>query len=121
MSATGTTSKACGESILRFKSSIKRFSKIGMPRLVTLAATRQARAITTQHLETATMFLPEREVKTEYDMLNILTDSAKNIHPINRRQEAESNAFHVALSSGGFNGLVTSDNLAKINHDRSYN
>ena len=89
--------------------------------LVTLNCLRQARAITTQHLETATMFLPEREVKTEYDMLNILTDSAKNIHPINRRQEAESNAFHVALSSGGFNGLVTSDNLAKINHDRSYN
>lgn len=89
--------------------------------LITLNCLRQARAITTQHLETATMFLPEREVKTEYDMLNLLTDSAKGIHPINRRQEAESNAFHVAMSKGGFNGLVTSDNLAKINDDVSYN
>ena len=50
MSPAGTTSKASGESIRTFKLSIKRFNKIGIPRLVTLAATKQARATVTLNL-----------------------------------------------------------------------
>lgn len=90
-------------------------SKVSEHPLVVLKCLRQAKAITQPHLETSIQFLAEREVKTEYDMLNLLTDSAKTIHPLQHRQEAESNALRIGMSGGGFSGYATGRSLDELN------
>lgn len=74
--------------------------------LIVLRSLREAKAVSQPHLETAIQFLAEREVSTEYDMLNLLTDSAKTIRPLQARQEAESNALRIAMTSAGFSGYA---------------
>ena len=50
--------------------------------------------------------LPEREVKTEYDMLNLLTDSVKGIRSLARRQYGEGVAMRVGMQRSGFSGVL---------------
>ena len=82
--------------------------------LIVLKSLFNGKAITNAHLESATMFLTERDIRTEYDMLNVLTDSAKTLHPLQKRQEAESNALRIAMHGDGFGGFVTESRLAEM-------
>ena len=41
--------------------------------------------------------------------------SAKTIHPLQHRQEAESNALRIGMSGGGFSGYATGRSLDELN------
>ena len=110
MDNAGDFAKSCKDHFHRMLD-----SKVSEHPLVVLKCLRQAKAITQPHLETSIQFLAEREVKTEYDMLNLLTDSAKTIHPLQHRQEAESNALRIGMSGGGFSGYATGRSLDELN------
>ena len=88
--------------------------KIGHHPLIVLRNLREAKAISQPHLETAIQFLAERDVSTEYDMLNLLTDSAKTVRPLQARQDAESNALRIAMTVGGFGGYANSSRVEEM-------
>lgn len=60
-----------------------------------------------KHAEAARMASEYSPAHTEYDFLNILTDSAKHLSPISSRQLAESNALRLAMQPNGFSGVYS--------------
>ena len=67
---------------------------------------KDSRLINGDHHDLSMGMLTERDVSTEYDMLNLLTDSAKGIRSLARRQYAEGQAMRVGMQGGGYSGVI---------------
>ena len=71
-----------------------------------LGGLNNSRLINRDHFDLSCSMLPEREVKTEYDMLNLLTDSVKGIRSLARRQYGEGVAMRIGMQRSGFSGVL---------------
>lgn len=78
---------------------------LGLPAIEILANLHQRSLIGHKHHEAAARAVEYSPASTEYDFLNILTDSAKQITPLTARQEAESTALRLAMQPNGFKGV----------------
>lgn len=58
-----------------------------------------------KHFEAAERSVGHSPAATEYDFLNLLTDSAKQLNPLTARKEAESTALRLAMQPRGFRGI----------------
>ena len=67
---------------------------------------KDSRLINSDHHDLSMSMITERDVATEYDMLNLLTDSAKGIRSLARRQYAEGQAMRVGMQGGGYSGVI---------------
>ncbi len=79
---------------------------LAMPALEILYGLHSRGLIGRKHFEAAELIVPCSPCSTEYDFLNILTDSAKNLNPLTARQEAESKAMRLAMQPNGFSGIM---------------
>jgi len=77
------------------------------PAIEILHALKSSCLIGRKHFEAAESVLEYSANSTEYDFLNILTDSAKHLNPLTARQEAESAALRLAMQPNGFSGILT--------------
>lgn len=91
---------------------------LAAPAIEILYAIKSMGLIGNKHFEAAERVLEYSEKATEYDFLNLLTDSAKHLNPLTARQNAESNAMRLAMQPNGFSGIMVdgfSKDAAKAN------
>lgn len=86
-------------------------SRLGMPlaapAVEILASLGQRNLIGSRHFEAASRAVEYSPHETEYDFLNILTDTAKQLNPLSARTEAESTALRLAMQPNGFSGIYS--------------
>ena len=79
---------------------------LGHHPIAVLNGLKNSRLINGDHHDLSMSMITERDVSTEYDMLNLLTDSAKGIRSLARRQYAEGQAMRVGMQGGGYSGVI---------------
>jgi hypothetical protein len=78
---------------------------LAAPAIEILASLGNRNLIAQKHFQAAERAVAYSPAATEYDMLNILTDTAKQMNPLQARQEAESTALRLAMQPNGFSGI----------------
>ena len=79
---------------------------LGHHPMAILGGLRNGRLINNDHFDLSVSMLPERSVDTEYDMLNLLTDSVKGIRSLARRQYGEASALRIGMQQSGYSGVL---------------